>query len=336
MYTHFKDELLTKLSTLGLTHDTLNSIMEQIDIVSYDYDIKQKETELIPYEYGLPELAKKYLVTRSVEGLSENTLDNYKRFLTIFFDAVKKQPEDIKEEDITFFLYWYKRRNPKKEISDRSLDKVLDCLKSFFKWSFNRRYISYNPTSTIRPIKYSAKIQDHLTDVELEQVRRACMNKKETALVEFLFSTGCRVAEVANMKLSDINWNDRTIIILGKGKKYRIGFLNVKTCFALQDYIDNYRQGNSEYLFTSDRRPHNAMGKDGLEKIIRNIANRANIDKNLTPHVFRRTLAQSLIERDAQLQDIQKILGHQKVETTLRYLKVNMKHVQNVHRKFIA
>ena len=336
MYTHFKDELLIKLSTLGLTSDTLNSIMEQIDVVSYNYDIKEKETELIHYEYGLPNLAQKYLVTKSVEGLSKATLSNYKRVLTYFFEFTKKQPEEINEEDITFFLYWYKRRNPGKEISDRSLDKVLDTLKSFFKWSANRRYIPYNPTATLPPIKCEKKIQDHLDEVELEQVRRACKTKKEIALVEFFFSTGCRVSEVANVKLSDINWRDKTVEVFGKGKKYRIAFLNVRTCFCLQDYIENHRQGTSEYLFVSDRRPYSEIHKSGLEKMIREIATRAGVNKKISPHCFRRSMATALLDKGAAIQDIQKILGHQKLETTLRYAKVNMKHVQETHRRFIA
>lgn len=336
MYTHFKDELLTRLSNLGLESDILNSIMEQVNIVSYNYDFKEKQTELIPYEYGLPKLAQNYLVTRTVEGLSKGTLYNYHRFLTTFFNTVKKQPEEIKEEDITYFLYWYKHRNTNREISDRSLDKVLDCLKAFFKWSFNRNYIPYNPTATIRPIKYSAKIQDNLDEIELEKVRRACKNKKEIALVELFFSTGCRVSEVANIKLSDIDWNNRTVIVLGKGKKYRTAFLNVRTIFCLQDYINNYRQGDSEYLFVSDRRPHTQMHKAGLEKMIRNIAERVNVDKNVTCHVFRRTLAQSLIDKGAEVQDIQKILGHSNINTTLRYFKVSQSHVQEVHKRYIA
>jgi integrase/recombinase XerD len=336
MYTHFKDELIIQLSTLGLSSDMLNTIMEQVDIVAYNYDIKEKETELIPYEYGLPELVNKYLVTKSVEGLSKDTLANYKRCLTHFFYFIKKQPEEINEEDITIFLYWYKRRNPEKEISDRSLDKILDTLKSFFKWAFNRRYIDYNPTSTLPPIKHARKVQDHLDDVELEQVRRACKTKKETALVEFLFSTGCRVSEVANVKLNDINWRDRTVEVFGKGKKYRTAFLNVRTCFCLQDYIENYRQGTSEYLFVSDRRPYNEIHKTGIEKIIRNIASRTNVDKHLTCHTFRRSLATQMLDKGAAIQDIQKILGHDKIETTMRYAKVNTKHVQETHRRFIA
>lgn len=336
MYTHFKDELIVKLATLGLTNDTLNSIMEQVDLVSYNYDFKQKETDIVLYEQGLPELVQKYLVTRTVEGLSKGTLNNYKRFLTIFFDYTKKQPENITEEDITIFLYYYKRRDPEKEISDVSLNKTLDALKAFFKWAYNKRYISYDPTSSIRPIKHIKKMQDHLDDIELEKVRRACKTKKETALVEFFFSTGCRVSEVSNIKISDINWSDRTVTVLGKGRKYRTAFLNVRTCFCLQDYIQNYRQGNSEYLFVSDRRPYGQIHKTGIEKIIRDIGKRSNVNKKISCHTFRRSLAQSLVDKEVQVQDVQKILGHEKVDTTLRYFKVNMKHVQEIHNRFIA
>ena len=337
MYEQFKNDLLMILtSQSNFSNESIKEIISYIDISMYNYEIKKKETSIVVYEPGLPKMVQKFLVTRTVEGLSNNTLCNYKRFLTTFFDSVKKQPEDVTEEDITLFLYWYKRRNSDKEVSDRSLDKVLDCLKAFFKWSFNRQYIPYNPTATIRPIKYSSKIQDHLDDVELEKIRRACKTKKKTALVELLFSTGCRISEVANIKLSDINRDNRTIIVFGKGKKYRTVFLNVRACFCLQDYIDNYRKGTSEYLFVSDRKPHGQMHKSGLEKIIRDIATRTNVNKNISPHIFRRSLAQSLIEKGAEVQDIQKILGHEKLETSLRYFKVNTSHVQEVHRRFIA
>ena len=336
MYTHFKDELVIQLSTLGIATDLLNLIMDQVELVAYNYNITEKQTEIIPYEFGLPELAKKYLVTKSVEGLSKGTLSNYNRCLSHFFNFIKKKPEEINEEDITFFLYWYKRRDPEKEISDRSLDKILDTLKAFFKWAFNRRYISYNPTATLPPIKHARKIQDHLDDVELEMVRRACKTKKEIALIEFFFSTGGRVSEVANVKLSDINWDNRTVQVFGKGKKYRTAFLNVRTCFCLQDYIHNYRQGTSEYLFVSDRRPYNQIHKDGIEKIIRKIGERSKVDKHISCHCFRRTLATHLLEKNAAIQDIQKILGHEKIETTLRYANDKFKQVQETHKKLIS
>jgi integrase/recombinase XerD len=331
-----KSDFTRKLFDLNIPMETVCVVLDQLDIIAHDYDIQKRCTEVAVYDFSLPELAKNYLVTKTVEGLSESTLYNYKRLLEIFFQTTKKIPEHIRTEDITYFLYWYKKRNPDREISDRSLDKVLDTLKSFFKWSFDRDYIKRNPAAVIRPIKYEKKIQDHLTDVELEKVRRACITSKEKAIVELFFSTGCRVAEVANMKLSDINWDNRTVTVFGKGKKQRIAFLNVRSCFTLQEYIEHYRKGSSEFLFVSDRKPHGQMHNSGIEKIVNNIAVRANIEKNLTPHVFRRTVATHMLEKGASIQDIQKILGHEKIETTLRYAKVNMKQVQETHRKYVS
>ena len=336
MYCQLKDDFASRLVSVQIPNETIKVVSKQLDLSAYDYDIAKKETDVIPYGYEIPELVKRYLITGSIEGLSEGTLYNYKRFLEIFFNSVQKQPEEVNVDDITFFLYWYKRRNPDKLISDRSLDKVLCCLKTFFRWAYKRQYISFDPTASLKPIKCEKKVQDHLTEVELEQVRRACENPKETALVEFLYCTGCRVSEAANVKLSDINWDERTVVIFGKGKKWGTGFLSIRACFVLQDYIANYRKGNSEYLFASDRRPYGQLHKDGIEKIIRNIKNRSGINKNLTPHVFRRTMATLMLDKGASIQDIQKILRHDKIETTLKYAKVNMKHVQESHRKYVS
>lgn len=336
MYSQMKSEFTQKLVDLNLQKEMVLAIVEQLDIVACNYDVQKRCTEVAVYDFSLPELAKNYLVTKSVEGLAEGTISNYKRILEIFFKTVRKPPEQVRTEDITCFLYWYKKRIPGKEISDRSLDKVLDTLKSFFKWCFERCYIERNPATVIRPIKCEKKIQDHLTEVELEKVRRACVTAKEKAMVELFFSTGCRVSEVANIKLEDIRWEDRTLTVFGKGKKYRTTFLNVRACFVLQEYIESQRQGNSKYLFVSDRKPYNQLHKSGIEKIIRGIAERADIEKNLTPHVFRRTVATHMLEKGASIQDIQKILGHEKIETTLRYAKVNMKQVQETHRKYVS
>lgn len=336
MYNQLRDDFAYRLINLDIGQDLINQVLEQLDLSVYNYDIKPKQTGVSVYEYELPELVKRYLITSSIEGISDGTLSNYKRFLEIFFNYIKKQPEEIVVDDITYFLYWYKRRNPDKHISDRSLDKVLCCLKTFFRWAYKRQYISFDPTASLKPIKCEKKVQDHLTEVELEQVRRACENPKETALVEFLYCTGCRVSEAANVKLSDINWDERTVVIFGKGKKWGTGFLSIRACFVLQDYIANYRKGNSEYLFASDRRPYGQLHKDGIEKIIRNIKNRSGINKNLTPHVFRRTMATLMLDKGASIQDIQKILRHDKIETTLKYAKVNMKHVQESHRKYVS
>lgn len=332
MYEKFKNELIVQLNLANLSHDDIRIVSQCLDIVAYNYDVKEKETQLVPYNNELPSAVKQFLVTKSIKGLSEKTLYNYKKHLELFFFQIKKDPTQVKRNDIEVYLYWYKKT---RNISDRSLDKVLDCLKSFFNWMYQYEYIERDPTSSIEPIKYSKKPQTVLTEMELEIVRRSCITPKEKALVEFFFSTGCRVAEVVNMKISDVNFSDKTVSIFGKGKKYRIGFLNIRAELAILDYLHS-RTDNNEYLFVSDREPHQQMSVAGIEKIIRTISSRANIGKNITCHVFRRTLATVLLDKGAEIQDIQKILGHENINVTLQYAKVSMSHVQDIYKRFIA
>lgn len=331
MYEKLKNELTLQLNMANVSDDNIRQMLQCLDIVTYNYDIKQKETQLVPYNNELPSLAKQFLVVKAIKGLSEKTLYGYKKRLEIFFFQIKKEPTQIKRTDIELFLYWYKTN---RNISDRSLDKVLDCLKSFFNWMYECEYIDRDPARPVESIKYTKKPQVVLTEKELEIIRRNCVTLKEKALVEFFFSTGCRVSEVANLKISDINFTDKTINIFGKGKKYRTGFLNVRAEFALLDYLHS-RTDNNEYLFVSDRAPHGKMSKAGIEKNIRNISERANIGKHITAHCFRRTTATLLRNRGMSIEVVQKILGHEQISTTMVYAKVSNDAVQQQYKQYM-
>lgn len=331
MYEQFKNELIMQLNMANVSDDDIRKVLQCLNIVSYNYDISQKQTQLVPYNNELPGLAKQFLVVKSIKGLSKNTLYGYKKHLEIFFFQIKKDPTQITRTDIEIFLYWFKQN---RNVSDRSLDKVLDCLKSFFNWMYECEYIDRDPARPIESIKYTKKPQTVLTEQELEIVRRNCLTLKEKALVEFLFSTGCRISEVANLKISDVNFIDKTINIFGKGKKYRIGFLNVRAEFALLDYLHN-RTDDNEFLFVSDREPHGQMTKAGLEKIIRNISERANIGKHVTAHCFRRTTATLLRTRGMAIEVIQQILGHEQINTTMIYTQVPIQSVKAQYKQYM-
>lgn len=331
MYEKLKNELTLQLNMANITDDNIRKMLQCLDIVTYNYDIKQKETQLVPYNNELPSLAKQFLVVKAIKGLSEKTLYGYKKRLEIFFFQIKKESTQIKRTDIELFLYWYKTN---RNISDRSLDKVLDCLKSFFNWMYECEYIDRDPARPVESIKYTKKPQVVLDEKELEIVRRNCITLKEKALVEFFFSTGCRVSEVANLKISDINFTDKTVNIFGKGKKYRTGFLNVRAEFALLDYLHS-RTDDKEYLFVSDREPHDQMTKAGIEKIIRNISERANIGKRITCHVFRRTTATLLRSRGMAIEVIQQILGHEQINTTMIYTQVPIQSVKAQYKQYM-
>lgn len=331
MYEQFKNELSIQLNLAEFSNEEIQRVLFCLNIVSYNYDVKPKETQLVPYNNELPKLAKEFLVVKSIKGLSKLTLYNYRRFLEIFFFQIKKQPEQVKKLDIEIFLHWYQKE---RGVCNRSLDKVLDCLKSFYSWMYNSEYIERDPTRTIESIKYEKPKQDYLTEEELEMVRRNCRTLKEKALVELFFATGCRVAEVANMKISDIDFREKTVKIFGKGNKHRTGFISVRAEFAIIDYLKS-RADSSPYLFVSDRAPHEQMSNAGIQKIIRQLAERTGIEKKITCHTFRRTTATILSERGMSVEMIQQILGHEQISTTMIYVHLSMKNIYTQYKRYM-
>ena len=190
---------------------------------------------------------------------------------------------------------------------------------------------------TIKPIKFEKKPRQPLTQIELEYIRQACQTPKERAMVEFMYSTGCRVSEMAVVKKSDINWNTKEVRLFGKGKKHRTSFLNAKAEVALLNYFKT-REDDNDYVFVSDRRPHNQMHKAGLEKIVRNLAKRASehVSKPVSPHVFRHTTATTAMNSGMPVEDISILLGHASIATTMIYAKTSMENIRSGHKKYVV
>lgn len=335
MLNEFKDDVAVKLNEAGYSVKEIQNLLIVLEDVTYNYDISPKETQIIVWQYDLPESAKKFLVAKKIKGCSDLTLYNYNRFLTIFFQALRKSEKEIVTEEIEYFLYWYQNKRTDRIITDRSLDKVLDCLKSYFGWCYARRMIEFNPTLAIDSIHYEKKERVALTESELEIVRRSCVTVREKAIVEVFYSTGCRVAELVGMKISDIDWDNRTVKVFGKGKKHRIAFLNIKAMFLLKDYLTS-RTDDSEWLFVSERAPHGQLHNCGVQKIIREIAKRSNLEKPLSCHVFRHTTAQIMVKRGASIEDVMIVLGHESISTTLTYAHADYERAKNTHERLVA
>lgn len=330
MYNRFKHQFILSLSDRFNT-DELEYISKQLDTISYDYDIKKKETAVIIYSSDLPEIAKTFLVCKKIEGLSEQTLYNYGLALKKFFITLQKVPEQITSNDVRVYLYKYQEQ---RKVSNRSLDKVRQTLSSFFHWASSEGYLQTNPMLAIKQIKYEIKPRIPLSQIELEYIRDVCRTPKERALVEFLYSTGCRISEVASMKKSDINWDTNTVKVFGKGSKHRVSYLNAKAEITLKKYLES-RSDNNPYLFVSDRKPHNQMHKSGLEKIIRILSERSPLTKNFTPHTFRHTTATTAVNNGMNIQEVSSLLGHSHIATTMVYTHISNKNVQNNHEKYI-
>lgn len=334
MYEHLRNDFLSALVDNGIPENEIQHILLTLDQVATRYEVKPRELSLVTYSDGLPELAKNYIVCKKIEGLSDTTLQTYLRTLRIFFQELRKSPEQITANDIRIFLFKYQQQ---RQCSNRSLDKYRGYLSGFFTWATDEGYIPSNPMRTVPSIKYERKPRQNLTQLELEYLRDACETSRERAIIEFLYSTGCRVSELAIVKRSDIDWNAKSVHLFGKGRKHRTSFINAKAEVALQTYLES-RSDDCEYLFVTERKPTRALTKDAIEKMVRIISSRVSdkISKPVTPHVLRHTTATTALQSGMPIEDISKLLGHESIDTTMIYAHTSMESVQAGHRKHIV
>lgn len=327
MQLQFVNGFISTISNM-VNENILKLINEQLSMYVSDYDISKKCTQLAPIDY-YPECAKAYLATRSVEGLSKKTILNYHCHIKLFFNQVRLPIEQVQKGHVIRYLYGL-------TTCDRSKAATLTVLKTFFQWCVNEDFIEKNPCKNIRPIKYERKAPQHLTDMELEMLRAACKTLREKAMVEFFFSTGCRVSEAINCNIDDINFATGEVKLLGKGNKHRIDYLNPKSQIALLNYL-NSREDTNEALFVTERKPHKRINtKNTFESDFEKLGIRAGISKHVHPHIMRHSNATLSLEKGMPIEEVQKILGHANINTTLIYANVSSKNVQRDHQRYIT
>lgn len=296
-----------------------------------EYTLTSNETSLMVSD--LPEKITFFLGLKSLEGLSQQSIQRYRDELSMFSKYVLKPVNQITVNDIRRYFAIIQ--------SERSYAKVtingkMSVLKSFFGTLYKEEIIEKDPTIRLKNIKVDVKnLREHLTAEELETVRNVCEDIKEKTLVEFLYSTACRVSEVVQAKVSDINWNSNSLVVHGKGDKYRTVYFSVKCKLYLQEYLKS-REGDSDSLFLGERSPFRPMAKSGIEKIIKKIALRTNIKKSISPHIFRHTFATLALQRGMSITLIQQILGHTQINTTEIYAKTNNRQLQIAYEQFMA
>lgn len=335
MYEQLKNEFTMQLTErTNLKGDELEAVLNCLDYAAFNFEVQKKETSIVPYSDGIPPLVKTFIVCKSVEGFAKGTIYNHTRFLTKFFQTVQKAPEQVTPNDVRVYLYMYQKE---RGISNRSLDKMRNCISSFYKWALVEGYIDKDPTIAIKPIKYEKKPKVVCSQMDMEYLRRACITKKQRAILEVLYSTGCRVGELVVLKKSDIDWDKKTVHLFGKGMKHRTSFLNAKAEVALREYLDS-REDENEWLFVSDRKPYDQMHVCGIQKIMRQITERSqsHVSKNVTPHIMRHTMATRMVENNSNLVSVQKILGHSNINTTMTYVHATMESAQAEHVKAIV
>lgn len=327
-----KNEILLLLS-LQLQTEELKEIDLQLDMILSNYEIESRKTELIPYGSDIPKTVGIYIVSKKIAGLSDKSLYLYKIVLEDFFRTVRKSPEKVTANDIRIFLYQYQKEH---EISNRTLDSKRTIICGYFNWLASEEYIMKNPALNILPIKYERKHKRAMTQMDLEKIRLSCETTREKAIVEVLYSTGCRVTELERLDISDVNFETKEVTLFGKGSKHRTSYLNAKAEVALKAYL-NERTDHNQALFVCEREPHDRLKKSGIEAMIRKLMDRTpEVTTHVTPHIFRHTTATTALNRGMSVVDVSRLLGHRKLETTMEYITANSESVKENHKSCVV
>lgn len=309
---------------------------EYIPVVQKVLSINLHEYELVPKTHELsciriPECLMFYLATKKIEGKSEKTLELYKLYLTEFVNMVQKPLDKLTSNDIRAYLYIVQEN---RKISNRTLDSRRTIVCSFLSWCAAEGYIPKNPAINITPIKYERKERTPLSDIQLETIRKSCKTLRESAMIELLYSSGCRVTELERLDITDIDFDKREVKLFGKGNKHRTSYLSARAVVALQTYLSN-RTDNCPALFVTSRAPIRRIQKSGIESVIRKLGEQCGIPY-LHPHLFRHTIATDCLRRGMDVTYLQKMLGHTSVETTMIYAKINDDSVKTSYNKYIG
>ena len=327
----FRADLYSRLAPV-LPDEQLNFVLNSLDDLSSSWEFSPKSTAIITAG-GLPDVVRLYIASKSVENLKRGTLENYYRVLSRFFSVVRRPVEDISAGEIRLYLNWYKET---RHVSNSTLEHERLTLYAFYEWLMNEELVHRNPVRQIRPIRCEDNPRLPMTALELEKVRSSCITLREKAMVDFLFSTAARVSEFCDCKRSDVNLIDHTVRIEhGKGDKARTTFINAKSEISLRAYLDS-RSDSSDALFVTSCAPFRKMSKKAVEAEINRIVSRCSLAVRVTPHIFRHTAASLALQRGMPIDQVQRFLGHARIQTTLRYAKTLDMDVKLSHQRCVS
>ncbi len=274
-------------------------------------------------------LLEKFLESKNIEGCSSGTLKYYYNTIMKLFNGIDKDVVFCKTDDIRSFLSRYQNESKPSKVT---LDNVRRIFSSFFTWLEEEDYILKSPIRRIKKIKSEVIIKDNIKDEDIVKIKDNCSNIRDLALIEILSSTGMRVGELVKLNIKDLNFNERSCLVIGKGNKQREVYFDATTKIHITNYVKQ-RNDEEEALFISKK--NKRLTISGVEFLVREIGKRAGVI-NLHPHKFRRTLATHAIDKGMPIEQVQQLLGHVKIDTTLHYAKVNQMNVKISHRKFIG
>lgn len=304
--------------------EVLEHCFFNVDVVALGYE------NLIQGKCNLT-LKEEFLSAKQVEGCSERSVSYYRSTLDNLIKVLEKPFNQIETEDLRIYLSEYQKKN---NASKQTIDNIRRILSSFFTWLEDEDYILKSPVRRIHKIKTMKQVKETYSDEALERLRDNCKTIRDLALIDMLASTGMRVGELVKLNRVDVDFVNRECVVLGKGSKERVVYFDARTKLHLQNYL-NSRTDDNEALFVSLLEPHNRLEIAGVEIMLRKLGRTLDINK-VHPHKFRRTLATRAIDKGMPIEQVQKLLGHQKIDTTMEYAIVDQQNVKNSHKKYLS
>lgn len=312
-----------------LDNEQLKELQKVLEYTLFGCEItKQEEKETANDNQ---KLVDDFVAAKRIEGCSEKTLKYYRTTIEAMETSIDKNFRHIQTEDLRSYLTDYQRKNQSSRVT---IDNIRRILSSFFSWLEDEDYILKSPVRRIHKVKTATNIKETYTDEELEKMRDNCTELRDLAIIDMLASTGMRIGEMVLLNKTDINFNERECVVFGKGDKERIVYFDARAKIHLQNYIDS-RTDDNPALFVTLRSPHERIKIGGIETRLREIGKVLEIEK-VHPHKFRRTLATMAIDKGMPIEQLQQLLGHKRIDTTLQYVMVKQSNVKQAHRKYIG
>ena len=272
-----------------------------------------------------------FLAAKRIEGCSDKSLKYYKATIERMVNAISKSVNHIETDDIRNYLIKYQEQNKSSKVT---IDNIRRILSSFFSWLEEEDYILKSPVRRIHKVRTGSNIKETYSDEVMELMRDNCSELRDLAIIDMLASTGVRVGEMVLLNRNDVDFNERECIVFGKGNKARVVYFDARTKIHLQNYLKS-RSDNNLALFVSLKAPHNRLQIGGVEARLRRLGKLLGIHK-VHPHKFRRTLATMAIDKGMPIEQLQQLLGHKKIDTTLQYAMVKQSNVKISHQRYIG
>lgn len=324
------NQIQTEMSGI-LNNAQRQKLSEVLEHCFFNLDVVALGNENLIQSKSNLTLKEEFLSAKQVEGCSERSVNYYSSTLDNLIKNLEKPFNQIETEDLRVYLSEYQKKN---NASKQTIDNIRRILSSFFTWLEDEDYILKSPVRRIHKIKTMKQVKETYSDEALEKLRDNCKTIRDLTLIDMLASTGMRVGELVKLNRVDVDFVNRECVVLGKGSKERVVYFDARTKLHLQNYL-NSRTDDNEALFVSLLEPHNRLEIAGVEIMLRKLGRSLEINK-VHPHKFRRTLATRAIDKGMPIEQVQKLLGHQKIDTTMEYAIVDQQNVKNSHKKYLS